>query len=189
MLARVAGKRRPGRPAGEPLLIPVGEVARPHGVRGELRVKLYNPDSTLFTQTVPSSAKVRLRLTGGQTRDLELTSARAANGAVLLRLEGVDDRDAADALRGAEVLIPRDDFAPLAEGEFYACDIEGARAVLPSGEELGHVKGLASYPTCDVLIIERKGGGPLEVPLLEPYVGKVDVDVGVVEILSVEGLE
>jgi 16S rRNA processing protein RimM len=165
--------------------IAVAEVARPHGIQGELRLKVYNPDSDLLVR----KPRVRLRMPDGSLRDTAIVSARDANKALLVRLSGVDDRDAAEALRGAEICVAREAFPPLEEGEFYACDIEGARAVLPSGEEVGHVAGLQSYPTCDVLLLERKAGGRLEVPLLAPYVGKVDAAAGVVEILTLDGLE
>src|SRR5580698_1587005 len=132
--------------------VAVAEVARPHGVRGELRLKVYNPDSDLLTRR--AGAAVRLRLPDGSERDVAVLHAREANKALLVRLAGVDDRDAAEALRGAEVCVPRDAFPPLAEGEFYACDLEGARAVLRSGEEVGRVTGLVSYPTCDALVVD-----------------------------------
>jgi len=165
--------------------IGVAEIARPHGIQGELRLKVYNPDSDLLSRR----PRVRLRLPDGALRDAAITSARDANKALLVRLAGVDDRDAAEALRGVEICVAREALPPLEEGEFYACDLEGARALLPSGEEIGHVSGLQSYPTCDVLLIERSSGGRLEVPLLAPYVGKVDAQGGLVEILTLDGLE
>jgi 16S rRNA processing protein RimM len=167
--------------------IPVAEVARPHGVRGELRLKLYNPGSDLLSRRA-GEGRVRLRLPDGSERDVAILQARASNAALLVRLAGVDDRDAAEALRGAEVCVPREAFPALAEGEFYACDLEGARAVMRSGEEIGTVEGIASYPTCDALVVDKGGGRTIEIPLLEAYVGSVDVERKVVEIVSLEGL-
>lgn len=164
--------------------VPVAEVARPHGVQGELRLKIFNRDSNLLVSRLP----VKLRLPDGAERDATIVSVRGTTSAVLVKLSGVDDRDAAEALRGAVVLAARDAFPPLDEGEFYACDIEGAKAVLSSGEELGRVVRLQSYPTCDALVIERVGNQVLEVPLLDTYIASVDVERGVVEILSLEGL-
>jgi 16S rRNA processing protein RimM len=174
--------KKPPRTDG---MIAVAEVARPHGVQGELRLKVYNPDSDLLAGRL----RVKLRLPDGTERDADITTARDADKALLVRFAGVDDRDAAEALRGAEVCVPREEFPALEDGEFYACDVEGARAVLPGGEEIGHVAGVATYPTCDVLLVERASGGRLEIPLLEPYVGKVDVAGGIVEILTIDGLE
>ena len=165
--------------------VAIGEIARPHGVQGELRLKLYNPDSDLLARR----PRLRLRLGDGSLREATITSAREVNKAILVRLADVEDRDAAEALRGAEILVPREAFPALEDGEFYACDIEGARAVMSSGEEVGTVTGLASYPTCDVLVIERSSGGRVEVPLLDAYVGVVDAAAGKVEIRTLDGLD
>jgi 16S rRNA processing protein RimM len=194
--APVTKPTREGGAAPKPRAVPrgdhvaVAEIARPHGIQGELRLKVFNPDSDLLTQR-SVGARVRLRLPGGEERDVAITTARDANKALLVRIAGVDDRNAAEALRGAELCVPRSAFPPLDAGEFYACDLEGARAVLPTGEEVGHVSGLTSYPTCDVLLVERAAPakGRLEVPLLPAYVGDVDVAGGVVHLLTIEGLD
>jgi len=167
--------------------VPVAEVARPHGVHGELRLKVYNQDSDLLLRR----PRVKLLFERGEERDATIDEAREVNKAILVKLTGVEDRDAADVLRGAQVAVARDEFPPLGEGEFYACDIEGARALLPSGEEVGRVAGLSSYPTCDVLVIDRNAPtmGRLEVPLVEAYVASIDVGRGVVELVTIDGLE
>lgn len=180
----------PAAPAKKPApppdgYIAIGEIARPHGVQGELRLKLYNPDSELLA----GRPRLRLRLPDGSVRDAVITASREVNKAQLVRLAEVDDRDAAEAVRGAEILVPREAFPELEPGEFYACDLEGARALDAAGEEIGTVTGIASYPTCDALVIERKGGGRIEVPLLDAYVGAVDAAAGKVEILSLDGLD
>jgi 16S rRNA processing protein RimM len=164
--------------------VPLAEVARPHGVLGELRLTVYNADSDLLLHKPP----VRLRLSDGSERDARVTSARENNKALLVRLEGVVDRDQAEALRGALVCVARDAFPPLDEGEFYACDVEGAQAKLASGEVVGTVRGLRSYPTCEVLVVERAGGRELEVPLVETFVGSIDVERGEVTLQSLDEL-
>ncbi len=164
--------------------VPVAEVARPHGVRGEVRLQVYNLGSDLLLARPP----VRLRLPDGSEREVKIRSARAVNKGILVELEGVSDRDAAEALRGAEVCVRRDLFPAEEEGEFYACDLEGARAVLASGEEVGRVTAVQSYPTCDVLLIDRGPAGPLEVPLVDAYVASVDPERAIVELVTIEGL-
>lgn len=174
---------RPKRPS-DPGLVPIAEVARPHGIRGELRLAVFNEDSSLLTQ----GRKVRLWLTDGSDRDVTIVSARHSNKALLVHLSEVADRNAAEALRGAQVVVRRTDFPQLDAGEFYACDLEGARAVLSSGEEVGHVTGIASYPTCDVLVVAR-GAQTLEIPLTDAYVGSVEPERGLVTLLTIEGLD
>lgn len=165
--------------------VAVAEVARPHGVHGEVRLRLWNPSSDLLLRRPP----IRLRLPDGVERDASIKSARAVNKAVLVTLAGLEDRDAAEALRGAEVLVPRDVFPPAEDGEFYACDLEGARAVMASsGEEIGRVSAVQSYPTCDALVIDRGASGTIEVPLVDAYIASVDVGRAVVELVTLEGL-
>jgi len=170
----------------ETRLVALAEVARPHGIAGELRLKVYNLDSDLLRRRPP----ITLRLPDGSVREAALTAVRDADKALLVKLAGVDDRNAAEALRGVQILVRRDALPPAEDGEFYACDVEGAQVVLASGEAVGRVAGLSSYPTCDVLVIEREGGGNrIEVPLLDAYVKQVDVERGVVELLTIDGLE
>jgi 16S rRNA processing protein RimM len=171
--------------------VPVAEVARPHGLRGELRLKLYNEGSELLTELARGAKRspavpLKLRLPSGEEQPLLLTSARSSNKALLVKFDGVVDCDAAELLRGAVILVPRDAFPPLEEGEFYACDIEGARAMV-GGEQVGVVTELHSYPTCDVLVVKRDSTS-IEVPLTDTYVASVDVAGGVVELVTIEGL-
>jgi len=165
-------------------LVPVAEIARAHGIQGEVRLKVYHEESDLLAHR----PTLRMRMPDGEERSTTITSLRNANKAVLVRLVGVADRNAAEALRGAVLLVPRDEFPPLDDGEFYACDIEGARAVLTSGEDVGRVQGLASYPTCEVLVIERGDQGTIEVPLLDQFVEAVDTEAGIIRLRTIEGL-
>lgn len=163
--------------------VPVAEVARPHGVRGELRLKLYNEGSELLLRP----RDVKLRLPDGEERDARLASARPVSKALLVTFAGVDDRDRAEALREAHVCVPRDEFPALDDGEFYACDVEGARVVL-GADEVGSVTALLSYPACDVLVVKRATGASVEVPLTEAFVESVDVGAGLVKLVTLEGL-
>jgi 16S rRNA processing protein RimM len=177
-------KRAATEPEAPRRFVAVAEIARAHGIQGEVRLKLYHEESDLLAQR----PTLKLRLSDGAERAAEITSIRSANKAVLARIAGVADRDQAEALRGAVLLVPRDEFPPLEEGEFYACDIEGARAELGSGEVVGRVLALASYPTCEVLVVEREDGSKLEVPLLDEFVASVDTNAGVVRLVTIDGL-
>jgi 16S rRNA processing protein RimM len=152
--------------------VALAEVARPHGVRGELRVKMYNSDSELL----PSLPEVLVRRRDGVERTLRIEAVRGADaGYLLAKLEGVDDRDAAESFRGAELCVRRDAFPPLDDGEFYACDVVGARLYGPDGE-LGIVEDLTSYPSTDVLVGRLSGGTRCEIPLIDDYIAAIDVE-------------
>lgn len=153
--------------------VPLAEIARPHGVRGELRLRLFNPDSDVLLH----QKTVRLTLPSGTTRTETVQSARRANDAILMQFASVSDRDVAEPLRGATVDVPRAAFELLDGGEFYAVDVIGARVVevTESGEEseIGTVKDFVNYPSVDVFVIEQTQGDVLDVPSTDTFVASV----------------
>jgi 16S rRNA processing protein RimM len=170
--------------------VPLAEVMRPHGVRGELRLRPFNRDSDLLLEL----DEVRVRLPDGEQQEVSIDGARRANDAILMKLYSVDDRDRADELRGALICARRRDFPPLGAGEFYVCDVEGALVVVDEGEgrarELGRVRSLRSYPTTDVLEVESGDGGrPWEVPLVDAVIRSIDVEAGRVTLWTLDGVE
>ncbi len=166
--------------------VPLAQVMRPHGVRGELRLRPFNRDSDLLL----SLDEVLVRFPEGDEQEVSVDGARRANDAILVKLHSVDGREGADGLRGAIVCARRSDFPPLGDGEFYACDVEGARVAVAGGEELGEVTELKTYPTVDVLVVAaRDGGRPWEVPLVDAVVTKVDLEAGLVTLSTLDGVE
>jgi 16S rRNA processing protein RimM len=152
----------------------LAEVTKPHGIRGEVRLKVYNRDSDLLS----SQHEVRLSLPDGPGRDVEIEAIReVAGGALLVKLRDVDDRNAAETLRGARIAVRRDAFPLLEPGEFYVCDIVGADIVGPGGP-LGTALDVVSYPTADALLVRPLGGAKetVEVPLLDTYVDEVSAE-------------
>ncbi|MEM9695031.1 MAG: ribosome maturation factor RimM [Myxococcota bacterium] len=170
-------------------LVPIAEVARPHGVRGEAKLKLYNPDSPFLT---PGAELVLVH--EGSAQAVRLEQLRPVSGGAIARLAGVDDRDRVEALRGAQLAVPRGALGPVEdEDEFYIVDLIGCAAVFEQ-RRLGAVVEVFEYPTCEVLVVELEaepGARPkrLEVPFLEGYVGEVDVEGRRVEVLSLELLD
>ena len=167
--------------------IALAEVARPHGVRGELKLRVYNPDSDLLQR----QRSLRLVSPSGDVRSVELRQFRSLPGGDLLaRMVGVDDREAAEALRGWRFEVSRDALMPTKDvDEFYVVDLQGCVAYL-DGEPLGKVVEVLQYPTCDVLVVDRDGNRKhrLEIPFLAPYVGEVSVAGQTVQILTIEDL-
>jgi 16S rRNA processing protein RimM len=166
--------------------VPLAEVARPHGVRGEVRLKVYNERSDLLLEV----DEVLVRLPGGDEHEVSVDAARRADTSILLKLHSIDDRDRAEELRGAILCARRSLFPPPENGEFYACDLEGARVVTPEGAELGRVRELRTYPSVHALIVAAADGGKdWEVPLVEAFVEDIDVDEALVVLATTEGLE
>jgi 16S rRNA processing protein RimM len=166
--------------------VPLAEVARPHGVRGEVRLRVFNQDSDVLL----GQDEVLVRTKDGEEHEVSVDAARRADQAILMKLYTVDDRDRAGELRGALVCVRRRDFPPLEDGEFYACDVAGAEVRTADGLAIGRVRELRTYPSVDALIVDASDGGkPWEVPLVGAFVKEVDTANGRVTLVTMEGLE
>jgi 16S rRNA processing protein RimM len=109
-----------------------------------------------------------------------------------MKLFSLDDRDHAEELRGSILCARREDFPPLGPGEFYACDVEGARVVVDEGggRELGRVRALRSYPGAQVLVVDAANDdGSWEVPLVDSVVRSIDLEANLVTLATMEGVE
>jgi 16S rRNA processing protein RimM len=140
-------------------LVPVGRVGRPHGLDGSFYV------DGVAGQIVEGSV---LSVAGKEARVVRRAGTDARP---LVRLEGVDDRNAAAALSGEPLLVPQAD-SPLEEGEWLASDLVGLRI-----EGLGTVTRVVAGPSCDLLEVGE--GGEL-VPFVSDAIERVDVEAGVI---------
>jgi 16S rRNA processing protein RimM len=143
--------------------ITVGYVARPHGVRGELRVQLHDPAST-------SLYDVSRAWFGGQ--DHAIDSVRPTAGALLVKLDGIDDRDAAAALSGKEIEVDRS-AVELEEGEYLLADLPGCAVFDTTGASLGAIVKVWHGPQ-DLLVIHDDTHERL-LPLVPHFVVEVDI--------------
>lgn len=165
-------------------LVPLAVVVGAHGVRGELRVKPYNPSSELLLEL----RSAVLRAPGDPGRSVALRGARRHGDGLLLAVEGCTDRDAALTLRGSELCVPRAALPPPADGEYYLVDLVGLEARLPSGDPVGRVDQAIEYPASQVLNV-RTARGSIEIPLHDRYVLDIRLDEGVVIVDHVDELE
>lgn len=151
-------------------LVRLGRVTKPHGLRGEVRVHLYNPDSEL----VFGLTQVFLLLETPRSVPIEGTRA-GPGGVVLARLAGTRSRDEAEALRGQEIGVPRSLLPDLGEAQWYHHDLIGLDVVNAAGTRLGQVVGVLDYPTIDCLVVQLDAGFS-EVPMIEPYFDTVALE-------------
>lgn len=170
-------------PETEPRLIPLGVIAKPHGIKGEVRVHLYNPDSAVLQ----GLKEVLLRTEEGDISVIGLKSFGRTKGFLRVQLEGADSRETAESLRGVELCIPRETLPPLTDGEHYFCDLEGLEAVTEDGTVFGQVTKVVPLPSVDCLRVKTPEGF-VEVPMLERYFGRVDYDAGQVHVDHVDEL-
>jgi 16S rRNA processing protein RimM len=118
---------------------------------------------------------------------MQVESARRADRAILLRLAKVADRDAAGALRGASISLPRAALPDVPPGEFYLCDLIGLRVLEPGGL-VGIAVEVRSHPSVDCLVIRTEAGRLLEQPLVAPWFERVDLKAGCVYLSGRDGL-
>jgi 16S rRNA processing protein RimM len=129
--------------------IALAAVAGAHGVKGEVRLKL-------FGEGVESLSRHKDIYVGGAQR--RLLAVRAGGKAAVAKFAGVDDRSAAEALRGTLVEVDRAALPPLADGEYYHADLIGLPAVDGNGAALGTVVAVENYGAGDLLEIEVESG-------------------------------
>jgi len=124
-----------------------------HGVTGEVRLKLFTEDLSLYPE-----------LNAGG-RALTLKSVRPGTNGTVARFAEVADRNAAEALRGTELTVPRASLPPLGEGEYYHADLIDLPCISTSGEALGKVVLIENFGAGDVIEIERPDGRRFMVPM------------------------
>lgn len=132
--------------------------------------------------------RVRLSLPDGTTRDFSIARLRKAPKGYLLRLVGVEDRNQAEALRDAQILVDRAVLPALEEGETFFSDLVGKQVLGPDGVELGRVVEVVSYPSVDCLVIKRADGTSVEQPLVDDWVQPFDPKSPTIVLTSLEGL-
>jgi 16S rRNA processing protein RimM len=135
--------------------IALAAVAGAHGVKGELRLKL-------FSDSVESLSRHDKLFVGGVQR--RLLSIRDTGKNAVARFEGVGDRSAAEALRGSLVEVDRSALPALDEGEYYHADLIGLTAVDRDGTSVGVVIAVENYGAGDLLEIELEGGKTSLIP-------------------------
>jgi 16S rRNA processing protein RimM len=135
--------------------VTLAAVTGAHGVTGEVRLKLFGEGIDAF------SAHKRFNLGA-----LTLSKLRDdGKGGAIARFAEVPDRNAAEALRGTVLTVPRSALPPLDEGEYYHADLLGLAAVSDAGEPIGTVAAVENYGAGDVLEIERPDGKRFMVPM------------------------
>lgn len=145
----------------------LGEIGRPHGVRGLVRLHAFTQDPMAIGAYGPLTD-------AAGARRFALTPMPGG----LARIEGVADRDAAARLTGTRLYVERDRLPPPADpDEFLLCDLEGLRALDAAGNALGAVRGLEDHGAGPFLVIEGPGGERL-LPFTRAVVPVVDVAAG-----------
>jgi len=158
----------------------VGTLVGPHGVTGEVKLR----PLTEFPERLLKRKTLRLRFRDGEESEYRVVGTRIHHEMILVRLEGVEDRDAAEALRDVVAVVPVDEAAPLPPGRYYEHQLLGLRVLTPDGEELGTVTEIIPGPSNDVYV-----AGPYLIPATHDAVLRLDPAEGVLVVLSKAYLE
>lgn len=179
--------------AADERMVCLGVVTAPHGVRGEVRIRSFTArpeDLVAYGDLYDASGQRRFAV------DLR----GSVRGALVARIAGIDDRTAAERLRGLELYVPRRVLPEPDPDEFYHADLIGLRAEIVAGPEsglphdaapglvLGGVIAVDDYGAGPVLEIAVAEGPPLMVPFTTAVVPWVDLDGGRIGIVAVPGL-
>jgi 16S rRNA processing protein RimM len=149
----------------------VGVIVGAHGVRGAVRVKPFTAEPASVGAYGPVEDEAG-------TRRFELRVVGEGKGVVIATMKGVEDRNAAEALRGLRLYVARAALPAPAADEFYHADLIGLEAVTPAGVPLGRVRAVHDFGAGDSLELDLATGGTLLVPFTKAAVPEVDVAVG-----------
>lgn len=159
----------------------LGAVTGAHGVRGLVKIKP-------FTESPEDVGAYGPLEDEGGTRRYALEIAGLHKDTVIARIDGVADRDAAEALRGTRLYVKRSALPEPAEGEFYHADLIGLTLVTVGGETLGTVSAIYDFGAGDLIEYVGADGKPRMLPFTEAAVPEVDIAGGRILVDPPEGL-
>lgn len=158
-------------------MITVGRLHGAFGVRGEVKLESFTDPLRAIGKYQPWT----LRDARGVERACEGVRVREGVKGLIATMPGIEDKDAADALRGVDVLVPRSALPPPAAGEYYWVDLEGLRVVNLEGVDFGIVSHLFSTGANDVLVAQ--GERERMIPFVQPeFIRSVDFAAGLVTV-------
>ena len=158
----------------------IGEITAPQGLKGEVRVFAH----TDFPQRFADLEVIGLRRPGETVRLTSIISARTSGRMIVLKLAGIESVDAAEALRGTQLVIPRDWAVPLENDEYYHYQLLGLEVITTTGESLGKI--IEILPTGANDVYET----PLAlIPATKDMIRKIDLENGCMIVDARPGLK
>jgi 16S rRNA processing protein RimM len=159
--------RAGGQQDAPPGMVRVGRIGAAHGIAGAVRVKTFTADPEGLGGYGPLST--------ADGRELRIRTLRPAGTVVVVQFDGLRDRNAAEALNGTDLFVPRDRLPAPEEEEYYHADLIGLGAFTADGSEIGTVIAVANYGAGDLIEIARAKGSTVLIPFTRAIVPKVDL--------------
>ena len=160
-------------------IIKLGKITAPQGIKGEVRVYPYTDKPTRFSE-------IEAVLLNG--RRCRIEKARYMKNMAVLKLEGIDDRNAAEAVRNRELLLPREELWKQPEDTYFVDDLVGCAVVSEDGAPVGTLKTIHSRPAQDLYEIEKEDGSSFLLPAVKEFIRSVDPQNKTITIHLIEGL-
>ena len=164
-------------------LVTVARVIRSHGLRGEVRVRAISGFEVRFA----GFREVYAEQDDGGAIRLEVTAAKGCGDTVFMKFKGIDDRNAADALRGSTLAVRIGDLPELSPGCYYRSKLVGMEAVDSTGGRVGTVVRVDAYPANDVFVIET-AEDELWVPAVRDFISAIDSGARLLTVLRIDEL-
>ncbi len=165
------------RAAGEPMVV-MATIGAAHGVRGAVKLTVHAEDAATLKRYNPFQT--------ADGRTFKVRSVKPIGKSLVAEFEGVPDRNAAELLRGIDLIVPRRRLPRPDAEEFYHVDLIGLQAVLVSGEVLGTVRAVNDFGAGDIL--EIVGPRTVMVPFTQACVPEVDIAAGTLTVDPIPGL-
>ncbi len=162
----------------------VGVIIKPHGIKGEVKVYPTTDSPLRFNEIT----HVNIIQQGRTIGDVKVAGVKFFKDIVILKLKGYNDINEVEALKGAELYIPREEGAELEDGEYYIADIIGMEVLTDDGVRLGTVKDVMETGANDVYVVEREGGKELLLPAIKQCILDTDIDKNVMTVHLMDGL-
>jgi 16S rRNA processing protein RimM len=162
----------------EPEFLTIARILSPWGTKGEVKVQVL----TDFPEMLAPQSRVYV---AGHPFTIEET--RRHDKHLILKLTAIEDRGAAESLRGLEIEIPRSEAYPLPEGQFYPFQLMGLKVQTDKGEPLGEISDIWLRESNDVYVVQGPRG-ELLIPAIEDVVKEIDLNRGIMVIEAIEGL-
>lgn len=173
----------PGQPAEQPVSpVIIGRIARPIGIRGEVKVYSVSHEPDRFT----GLGEITIRLNECYRRLTVLNTIRTGNF-FRLSFEGINNPEDAAVMNGCEIVIGESERLKLPDDEYYVDDLVGMRAIADDGTELGFIMEVLHQDHHDLWVIEGQYGEIL-VPAIKEFILEIDLNRHCTVIRHVEGL-
>lgn len=158
-------------------LVKMAIIGAAHGIKGEVRVKSFTGDPLALSEYGP--------LQDAKGRKFEIADIRPQGEVVVVRLKGISDRNAAEALNGVELFVGRSKLPPEDEGEFYHDDLVGLSVRDETGAAIGKVTAVQNFGGGDVLELTVDGRKGILIPFTHAAVPEIFVGEGYIRIDTV----